>query len=159
LANSGGEKPESGSSWSTAPATSMSKAWDTVGGAINSTRKQRWWRLWRIAGIAGEKRCQSAARRGECRCGKQMRDTTSEEDLKKNPERTYWQCDSRGWRAHKDKGKRIEWFSPDIFRPRQNWGITAPPEQANSTTNYRLKGPRPGGPFSFKTAETSMFFC
>jgi hypothetical protein len=97
----------------------------------------------------GGKKAPARRRRGECRCGKQMRDTTSDEDLKNNPERTYWQCDSCGWRAHKDKGKKIEWSSPEIFRPPQNEGITALPE--NRTTNYRLKGPRPRGPFSPKT--------
>ena len=104
-------------------------------------------------GTANYKTRGKAKRRqsGECRCGKQMRDTTSAEDLKRHSERRYWQCDSCGWRAHKDKGKKIECFSPTMFRDFQNLRITAPRGHTSCVTNYRLKGLRPGGPFSHKT--------
>jgi len=90
-------------------------------------------------------------RPGYCRCGKKMKDTTTADDLTRFPDRIWLECGSCGTRAHRDKGKRTEWFPPSTFREMpQSLSITAPPEKSRPT-DYRLKHPRPGGPHSHKT--------
>jgi hypothetical protein len=92
----------------------------------------------------------SRRRQDECRCGKKLRETATAEDLEKYPDRKWWQCDSCRWHAHREKGKRTEWFPPSLFRAKTHVSITAPLEKSRPT-DHRLKHPRPGGPHSHKT--------